>query len=142
MPAEYSYYGEVCANDCNYLIQIAFTNSLNQDKLFVTKSFFNNPGKDSYGKPCEKRIQEGHDGPVSLHLLIRKILAYQTLQYLGMALKHKTPKTGLKLVAIVLMLSNMKISKDFSKTCDPSTLGLQFTSLGEGPLDKATCKIW
>ena len=36
--------------------------------------------------------QEGHDGPVSLHWLICEILSYQTLQYLGISLKHKTPK--------------------------------------------------
>ena len=35
--------------------------------------------------------QEGHDGPVLLHWLIREIPSYQTLQYLGIALKHKTP---------------------------------------------------
>ena len=35
--------------------------------------------------------QEGHDGPVSLHLLIREIHSYQTLHYLGIGLKHKTP---------------------------------------------------
>ena len=34
--------------------------------------------------------QEGHDDPVSLHWLIRKIPSYQTLQYLGIGLKHKT----------------------------------------------------
>ena len=33
-----------------------------------------------------------HDGPVSLHWLIYKIPSYQTLQYLGICLKHKTPK--------------------------------------------------
>ena len=31
--------------------------------------------------------QEGHDGPVSLHLLIHEIPLYQTLQYLGIGLK-------------------------------------------------------
>ena len=36
--------------------------------------------------------QEGHDGPVSLHWLISKIPSYQALQYLGIGLKHKTPK--------------------------------------------------
>ena len=36
--------------------------------------------------------QEGHDGPVSLHWLICKIPSYQTLQYLGIGLKQKTPK--------------------------------------------------
>ena len=34
--------------------------------------------------------QEGHDGPVPLHWLIREIPSYQTLQYLGIGLKHKT----------------------------------------------------
>ena len=31
----------------------------------------------------------------------------------AIGLKHKTPKTGLKLAALVLMFSNKKISKDF-----------------------------
>ena len=35
--------------------------------------------------------QEGHDGPVSLHWLIGEIHSYQTLHYLGIGLKHKTP---------------------------------------------------
>ena len=35
--------------------------------------------------------QEGHDSPVSLHWLIREIHSYQTLHYLGIGLKHKTP---------------------------------------------------
>ena len=35
--------------------------------------------------------QEGHDGPVLLHWLIREIHSYQTLHYLGIGLKHKTP---------------------------------------------------
>ena len=35
--------------------------------------------------------QEGHDGPVSLHWLIREIHSYQTLHYLGIGLKHTTP---------------------------------------------------
>ena len=56
-----------------------------------------------------KNKQEGHDGPVSLHWLIHKIPLYQTLQNLGISLKQKTPKTGLQLVAIVLMFSNKKI---------------------------------
>ena len=42
-------------------------------------------------KHCGKRRQEGHDGPVSLHWLIREIHSYQTLHYLGIGLKHKTP---------------------------------------------------
>ena len=37
------------------------------------------------------RKQEGHDGPVSLHWLIREIHSYLTLHYLGIGLKHKTP---------------------------------------------------
>ena len=40
--------------------------------------------------PSEKK-QQGHDGPVSLHWLISEIPSYQTLQYLGIGLKHKTP---------------------------------------------------
>ena len=40
---------------------------------------------------CSLDKQEGHDGPVSLHWLIREILSYQTLHYLGIGLKHKTP---------------------------------------------------
>ena len=39
----------------------------------------------------KKKKQEGHDGPVSLHWLIREIHSYQTLHYLGIGLKHKTP---------------------------------------------------
>ena len=35
--------------------------------------------------------QDGHDGPVSLHWLIREIHSYQTLHCLGIGLKHKTP---------------------------------------------------
>ena len=35
--------------------------------------------------------QEGHDGPVSLHWLIHEIHSYQTLHYLGIGLKQKTP---------------------------------------------------
>ena len=38
----------------------------------------------------ESEKQEGHDGPVSLHWLIRDIHSYQTLHYLGIGLKHKT----------------------------------------------------
>ena len=42
-------------------------------------------------KIIERKEQEGHDGPVSLHWLIREIHSYQTLHYLGIGLKHKTP---------------------------------------------------
>ena len=45
----------------------------------------------SYMIFIEKDKQEGHDGPVSLHWLIREIHSYQTLHYLGIGLKHKTP---------------------------------------------------
>ena len=31
--------------------------------------------------------QEGHDGPVSLHWLIREIPSYQMIQYMGIGLK-------------------------------------------------------
>ena len=47
-----------------------------------------------YGAPApltQNFKQEGHDGPVSLHWLIREIHSYQTLHYLGIGLKHKTP---------------------------------------------------
>ena len=56
--------------------------------------------------------QEGHDDPVSLHWLIRKIPTYQTLQYLGIGLKQD-PYEGLKLITVVHMFSKKKISKDF-----------------------------
>ena len=39
----------------------------------------------------EENEQKDHDGPVSLHWLIRDIPSYQTLLYLGIGLKHKTP---------------------------------------------------
>ena len=40
--------------------------------------------------------QEGNDGPVSLHWLIREIPSYQALQYLGIGLKHR-PVTRTKI---------------------------------------------
>ena len=46
------------------------------------------------GLGCLKGLshkQEGHDGPVSLHWLIREIHSYQTLHYLGIGLKPKAP---------------------------------------------------
>ena len=48
--------------------------------------------KTGYGAWFSLYKQEGHDGPVWLHWLICKIPSYQTLQYLGTGLKHKTPK--------------------------------------------------
>ena len=43
------------------------------------------------GVLCRYLIQQdGHDGPVYLHWLIHEIPSYQTLQYLGIGLKHKT----------------------------------------------------
>ena len=58
--------------------------------------------------------QEGHDGPVSLHWLIGKIPLNQTLQYLGIGLKHKTPR-GTKIGShSSQMFSNKKILKDFT----------------------------
>ena len=42
-------------------------------------------------KDPQRKNQEGHDGPVSLHWLICEIHSYQTLHYLGIGLKHKTP---------------------------------------------------
>ena len=73
--------------------------------------------------------QEGHDGPVSLHLLIREIHSYQTLHYLGNGLKQD-PLQGLKLVAIVLIFSNKKILQDFTIQTNVKlvTLGNQFDS--------------
>ena len=61
-----------------------------------------------------KKEQKGHDGPVLLHWLIHKIPSYQTLLYLGIGLEKQDSKEGLKLVAIVLMFRNKKISKDFT----------------------------
>ena len=47
---------------------------------------------ENYSKPWTLYPeQEGHDGPVSLHWLISEIPLYQSLQYLGIGLKHKTP---------------------------------------------------
>ena len=60
-----------------------------------------------------KSKQKGHDAPVSLHWLIREVHSYQTLHYLGIGLKQDLLQ-GLKLVAIVLMFRNKKISKDFT----------------------------
>ena len=37
-----------------------------------------------------KQIQEGHDGPVLLHWLIRETPSYQALQYLGTGSKHRS----------------------------------------------------
>ena len=53
--------------------------------LFSTLESKTLPERD-YGQK-----QEGHDGPVSLHWLIREIHSYKTLHYLGIGLKHKTP---------------------------------------------------
>ena len=39
-----------------------------------------------------KLKQDGHDSPLLLHWLICKFLSDQTLKYLGIGLKHKTPK--------------------------------------------------
>ena len=64
-------------------------------------------------KQVQTKNQEGNDGPESLHWLIRKIPSYQTLQYLGIGPKNRTPKKA-KLVAIVLIFSNKKILKDFT----------------------------
>ena len=44
----------------------------------------------------KKKIQEGHDGPVSLHWLTHEIPSYQALQYLGIGLKHR-PQTRTKI---------------------------------------------
>ena len=67
--------------------------------------------------------QEGHDGPVSLHWLIREIPAYQALQYLGIVLKHRP----LRRTKIGSHSSYVKHQKDFEilhdikpcKNCNP-----------------------
>ena len=50
-----------------------------------------NKVNDIFQMKLELSQQDGHDGPVSLHWLIREIHSYQTLHYLGIGLKHKTP---------------------------------------------------
>ena len=47
---------------------------------------------------CSIGEQEGHDGPVTLHWLIREIPSYKALQYLGIGLKHR-PVTRTKIVS-------------------------------------------
>ena len=65
--------------------------------LNQTIKYFNNPliqtlAFEPHLYHClQMESQEGHDGPVSLHWLIREIHSYQTLHYLGIGLKHKTP---------------------------------------------------
>ena len=46
-----------------------------------------------YAIKAKQIRQEGHDGPVSFYWLIHKLPSYQTLQYLGIGLKHMIPKT-------------------------------------------------
>ena len=53
--------------------------------------FLNGSGVSLWLHPGRQVKQEGHDGPVSLHWLIREIHSYQTLHYLGIGLNHKTP---------------------------------------------------
>ena len=60
---------------------------------------------------CNKRAMMAQHCSSSLYVTIPP--SYQTLKYLGIGLKHKTPNTGLKVMAIVLMFSN-KISKYFT----------------------------
>ena len=61
--------------------------------FFPNKPLFLRVFRTSLLKTLWEKEQEGHDGPVFLHWLICKILSYQTLQYLGIGLKHKTPMT-------------------------------------------------
>ena len=86
-----------------YLPKIFFGNRELQERL-STKRYFLNCLKDKHFAIYK------YDGPVSLHWLICKILSYQTFQYLGIGLKHKTPKTGLKLVSIILNSINYLIN--------------------------------
>ena len=53
--------------------------------------------------------QDDCDGPVLLHWQIHKIPTCQTIGF-----ECNTPETGLKLVVLVLMVSNKRISKDFT----------------------------
>ena len=66
------------------------------------------------GKFSEIFRTTGQDGPVSLHWLICKIPIRQTEQYLGNWFENETPETGLKLVALVLLFSKKRISKDIN----------------------------
>ena len=68
-------------------------NSVSLDKFnpFPHNDTFDPPWETSILKTLWEKEQEGHDGPVSLHWLIREIHSYQTLHYLGIGLKHKTP---------------------------------------------------
>ena len=69
--------------------QIFYSSKL---KEFAEDNFDFDENGRKFLKPVENNMeQEGHDGPVSLHWLIREIHSYQTLHYLGIGLKHKTP---------------------------------------------------
>ena len=65
----------------------------------------------------EERVKhEGHNVPVSIHWQVSKIPIIPNITILGRLLfKIKTPETGLKLVALVLMVGNKKISKDCTR---------------------------
>ena len=68
--------------------------------------------------------QEGHDGPVSLHWLIREIPSYQALQYLRIGLTHR-PLTRTKIGS---HSSYVKHQEDFERFHHVKlvTLGNQF----------------
>ena len=65
--------------------------SQGRQKVSLCGNGLNNHKKETFEKHLGKTIQEGHDGPVTLHWLIHEIPSYQTLQYVGIGLKHKTP---------------------------------------------------
>ena len=61
--------------------------------LFKFCKHGNLPKLYNYMKRMENTVeQEGHYDPLSLDWLICKIPSYQTLQYLGIGLKHNTHK--------------------------------------------------
>ena len=87
-------------SSCNGLKQFSmfemhlFFSSTNAPKMDQHSFFFSKQAfvcSTSLLKTLWEKEQEGHDGPVSLNWLIREIHSYQTLHYLGIGLKHKTP---------------------------------------------------
>ena len=82
---------------CCCLVELTNLNNIifkppNFGVTFIISSYSGKSKICLYDKNYKKhKKQEGHDGPVSLHWLIREIHSYQTLHYLGIGLKHKTP---------------------------------------------------
>ena len=63
----------------------------------------------------KQKKKEGHDGPVSLHWLIREIPSYQALQYLRVDLKQR-------LLTWTKIGSYVKHQEDFEKTSPYETM--------------------